>query len=382
MAKIHKVIHVVGARPNFVKVAPILKEMRKYPQFESILVHTGQHYDYMMSKAFFKDLIIPALDIHLGVGSGTHAEQTAKIMLAFEKVCIRKRPDMVIVYGDVNSTLACSIVAAKLRLPICHVEAGLRSFDRSMPEEINRIVTDSVSDYLFTTCEDANNNLRNEGIPKKKIYLVGNVMIDTLLQFKQKAQKSTILNKLGIVKKATDDNHQYAVLTLHRPSNVDNKKTLKNIIEAIEIVSKEIPVIFPTHPRTKKQIHIVTRGSYLHDFYKKNKYALSVDRGIYMIEPLSYLDFINLVSNSKFVLTDSGGVQEETTVLGIPCLTLRKNTERPITVSEGTNTIVGNDKTKIISESLKILHGKVKSGKVPRFWDGKASQRIIERLLI
>ncbi len=384
MAIRHKAIHVVGARPNFVKVTPVLKEMRRLPVFEPVLVHTGQHYDYSMSKAFFEDLELSPPDIYLGVGSGSHAEQVAKIMLAFEKVCIEQKPELVVVYGDVNSTLACSVVAAKLCLPICHVEAGLRSFDRSMPEEINRIVTDSLSDYLFTTCQDANINLRTEGVSKEKIHFVGNVMVDTLMQFREKARRSEALEKLGLVKKSAGGNCQeiaeYATLTLHRPPNVDNEKILQNILEAIKVVAKEIPVIFPIHPRTKKQMDIFTFGHYLSTFSYPEQQSVPIGCGIHATNPLGYLDFIHLVANSKFVLTDSGGLQEETTVLGIPCLTLRENTERPVTVAEGTNVIVGNERAKIISESFKILGGKGKKGKLPRFWDGKASERIVKIL--
>lgn len=384
MAIPNKVMHIVGARPNFVKVTPVLKEMRKFSQFEPVLLHTGQHYDYTMSKAFFENLELPQPDIYLGVGSGSHAEQTAQIMIEFEKVSIKGKPELVIVYGDVNSTLACSIVAAKSGIPVAHVEAGLRSFDRDMPEEINRLVTDSLSDYLFTTCEDANTNLRHEGIPEEKIFFVGNVMIDTLLEFREKAGQSDILRRLGLLKKSAGSDYQqpadYATLTLHRPSNVDNKECLQHILEAVKVVSNDIPVIFPIHPRTKKQIDIFAVAEYLHDLSSLNEQAVSISHGIYTIEPLGYLDFIHLVANSRFVLTDSGGLQEETTVLGIPCLTLRENTERPITVAEGTNTIVGTEKTRIISESLKIMEGRGKKGKRPKFWDGKTSERIIRIL--
>ncbi|MFC1933373.1 non-hydrolyzing UDP-N-acetylglucosamine 2-epimerase [Chloroflexota bacterium] len=384
MAIPRKVMHIVGARPNFVKVAPVLGEMGEFPQFEPMLVHTGQHYDYTMSKAFFENLELPRPDVYLGIGSGTHAEQTARIMIEFEIVCIKEKPELVIVYGDVNSTLACTIVAAKLGILVAHVEAGLRSFDRDMPEEINRLVTDSLSDYLFTTCKDANANLRHEGIPENKIYFVGNVMIDTLLGFREKAEQSDILRKLGLVEKSTRGDYQqaidYAVLTLHRSSNVDDKECLQHILEAIKVVSSDIPVIFPIHPRTKKQIEMFAFGEYLHDFSDHKSKAVAVHHGIYSIEPLGYLDFIHLIANAKFVLTDSGGLQEETTVLGIPCLTLRDNTERPVTVVEGTNTIVGTEKVKIISESAKILDGRGKRGKLPRFWDGKASERIVKVL--
>jgi len=370
-----KVLCVVGVRPNFMKIAPIINEMDKYnfaysrkEVFEYLLVHTGQHYDDNMSNYFFKDLQIPPPDIYLGVGSGTHAEQTAKIMIKFEKLCFQKKPDLVIVVGDVNSTLACSIVSAKLLIPIAHIEAGLRSFDRTMPEEINRRITDSLSEYLFTTCLDANENLRNEGLIENKIYFVGNVMIDTLFKFKKIAKsKVKRFNKFKTLK--------YGLLTLHRPSNVDNKTNCQKIFEALIEISKEIPIIFPAHPRTQK---IIDEFGFSHFFQKKLIFNLNQIKNIYMIPPLSYLEFIYLMDNAKLVLTDSGGIQEETTVLGIPCLTLRENTERPITIKEGTNILVGSNKDKIIKESFKILNDRGKTGKIPELWDGKASQRIIE----
>lgn len=379
-----KVIHVVGTRPNFVKVGPVLREMNRFPRFKPMLVHTGQHYDYSMSKVFFQDLELPQPDIYLGVGSGSHAEQTAKIMVEFERVCVREKPDIVIVYGDVNSTLACSIVVAKLVIPLVHVEAGLRSFDRSMPEEINRTVTDSLSDYLFTTCEDANANLKREGIPEKRIYFVGNVMADTLLQFREKTGKSEILRKLGLTAGHGDSNGSqvtsYALVTLHRPSNVDNKEYLQNILQAIKVISDRIPVIFPIHPRTVKQLEIFGLEDYMQALTSPAERIKPIGNGIFSMEPLGYIDFIHLMAGSKLVLTDSGGIQEETTILGIPCLTLRENTERPVTVTEGTNILVGSDKERIISESLKILGGQSKKGKLPGLWDGKASERIVSIL--
>lgn len=355
-----KIINVVGARPNFMKIAPIVEAMKKYPEFDSLLLHTGQHYDKTMSKAFFVDLNMPEPDIYLKVGSSSHAKQTASIMSRFEKVVETERPDMVLLVGDVNSTLACSLVAAKLQVSIIHVEAGLRSLDWAMPEEINRIVTDSLSDVLFTTCKSADENLINEGISKEKIHFVGNVMIDSLLQHKKQAESSEIRKSLGISDKP------YAVLTLHRPSNVDDRENFGSIIRALEELDKHISIVFPIHLRTKANLESL-------GFVDR----LAAMKNIVITEPLGYLDFLNLVANSKFVLTDSGGLQEETTVLGVPCLTLRNNTERPITVWEGTNTMVGNVCDVIIKESCAILENGGKTGKSPMLWDGKAAERIV-----
>lgn len=359
-----RIVNVVGARPNFMKIAPLIKKMRRITRFEPILIHTGQHYDEEMSDIFFKDLELPQPDIYLGVGSATqHAEQVAKIMIELEKILIKRKPHLVVVVGDVNSTLAAAIVSSKLHIPLAHIEAGLRSFDRTMPEEINRIVTDALSEYLFTTCPDANRNLEKEGIAKSKIFLVGNVMIDALLSFKEKAAESNILrNKFSLKPK------EYALLTLHRPSNVDDRTVFAHILDALKRISKVIPVLFPIHPRTQKHIEI---------FKLKNYLACS---RIKPVHPLGYLEFLNLMLNAKFVLTDSGGIQEETTVLGIPCLTLRKNTERPITLTQGTNTLVGTDPNTIIQEANKIIAGKYKKGKVIKLWDGKASERIVKIL--
>jgi UDP-N-acetylglucosamine 2-epimerase (non-hydrolysing) len=356
-----KIINVVGARPNFMKIAPIVREMDKYEYLEHILLHTGQHYDDAMSKVFFEDLALPKPDIDLGVGSGSHAVQTAKVMVEFETVVNERKPDLVVVVGDVNSTLACSLVAVKLGVPVAHVEAGLRSFDRSMPEEINRIVTDALSDLLFTTELSANHNLEREGIQKEKIHFVGNVMIDTLLYCTNKVQESSIIDTLNLI------SGEFALLTLHRPSNVDVKETFEKVISALEKIQKQIQIIFPMHPRTKARIS---------EFGMAEKFERMTN--FVVTEPLGYLDFLNLESNCKFVLTDSGGLQEETTVLGIPCLTLRENTERPVTITEGTNILVGTDPEKIIEESTKILSGKGKSGRIPKFWDGKAAERIVE----
>jgi len=349
------------------KIAPLWKELKKFPsRFSSYIVHTGQHYDYEMSRIFFGNLGLPRPHFYLGVGSDSHARQTAKIMVRFERVVWDELPDIVVVVGDVNSTLACSLVTAKLKVPLAHVEAGLRSFDREMPEEINRIVTDALSDYLFTTCEEANQNLRREGIRREKIFFVGNVMIDTLLSLRREAQRRATWKSFGLEKK------RYALLTLHRPENVDKKETLVNILQGFKEVGNHLPVIFPIHPRAAKQI----------EKFRLDKYFSShSNSGIYRIKPLGYIDFLNLMCNSKFVLTDSGGIQEETTVLNIPCLTLRKNTERPVTVREGTNTVVGSDPHRIVREVTRIINGKEKKGRIPPLWEGKAAQRIVKVLL-
>ena len=353
-----KVILVCGARPNFMKVVPLWRQMKKRPKiFLPLILHTGQHYDAAMSDLFFQDLGLPKPDIHLGVGSATHAVQTASIMTRFEKVLVKEKPDLVIVVGDVNSTIACAVVASKLLVPVAHVEAGLRSFDRTMPEEINRIVTDHLSDFLFTTCKDANANLKKEGIDKKRIFFVGNVMIDTFIKLRGEIGQSDILNKLGLAQR------EYAVLTLHRPSNVDEKKVFQRILEALKIVSERIPIVFPVHPRTVKQLKNTGLG--------KN------GGNIKKINPLGYRDFLKLCMHSRFVLTDSGGIQEETTYLNIPCLTLRENTERPITLEKGTNTLVGSDKAKIIAKSLTILRQKPRAGLKPELWDGRSAERIV-----
>ncbi|TRZ96060.1 UDP-N-acetylglucosamine 2-epimerase (non-hydrolyzing) [bacterium] len=367
-----KIFNVVGARPNFMKISPLLQEMKKHRTIKPLLIHTGQHFDNNMSDVFFRDLKIPKPDIHLGVSTGTQAEQTAKIMVNFEKTCLKERPDLVVVVGDVNSTLACSLTAAKLCIPLAHVEAGLRSFDRTMPEEINRVITDALSNFLFTTCKDADRNLLKEGIPKKKIHFVGNVMIDTLLKF-----KSVAMNRAEIkIKK-----NSYAIVTLHRPSNVDNEDIFKNLLEALVRISKTIPIIFPAHPRTQKQIKAFDCEDSF-DFSKLTSInSLNLRKSIHILNPLPYLEFLNLMSNARLVFTDSGGIQEETTILGIPCLTIRENTERSITIKKGTNILVGTDSRKIIMETQNILSGKNKSGKIPRLWDGKAAERIVKILL-
>jgi UDP-N-acetylglucosamine 2-epimerase (non-hydrolysing) len=345
-----KILNVVGARPNFMKIAPIVEEMKKTPDLTGILLHTGQHYDEGMSDVFFRDLGIPIPDVYLGVGSGTHAEQTARVMVEFEKVCVREKPDLVVVVGDVNSTMACTIVAAKLLISVAHVEAGLRSFDRTMPEEINRLVTDSLAELLFTTSRDADENLKREGIAAAKIHFVGNVMIDTLLKHREKA------SKLDLSKP-----QRYALVTLHRPSNVDNPQVLGPILEALQEISESIPVIFPIHPRTAKRVA---------------EFGL-VMNGVRTMEPLGYLEFLNLTSTATIVLTDSGGLQEETTILGVPCLTLRHNTERPVTITHGTNIMVGPGKGRILDGYRRVMSGDWRPSGPPEYWDGHAAERIV-----
>ncbi len=358
-----KILNVVGARPNFMKIAPIHRIMEASETMKPILVHTGQHYDDSMSKIFFEDLNLPEPDIYLGVGSGTHAQQTGAVMVELENILMQIKPDLVIVVGDVNSTMASAQVASKLCIPIAHVEAGLRSFDRTMPEEINRMVTDALADFLFVTEESGRQNLLNEGIAPEKIYFVGNVMIDSLLSHLKKAQNSDIISQLNL------DHQQYALLTLHRPSNVDDRDTFHAILNALEQIEKKISIIFPIHPRSRKMIDQFQFGSQIEKM-----------KNFKLIDPLGYLDFLHLMENAKFVLSDSGGIQEETTVLGIPCLTIRKNTERPVTVEMGTNVVVGMDPDKIVDESLKILSEQSKQGKIPPMWDGNAAQRIVEIL--
>jgi UDP-N-acetylglucosamine 2-epimerase (non-hydrolysing) len=359
-----RIINVVGARPNFMKIAPVIEEMRRRPdRIEPILVHTGQHYDESMSDSFFEDLQIPQPDINLEVGSGSHAEQTARIIIAFEQVLLSHPADWVIVVGDVNSTMAAAIVAAKHLVRVAHVEAGLRSFDRTMPEEINRVVTDALADLLLTPSRDANDNLIREGIAPEKIRFVGNVMIDTLQRNLEKARSSSILSRLSLKRGG------YCAMTLHRPSNVDERATLSGILDALETIGEKLPIIFPIHPRTH---HRLTEFDLLDRVRRQSAVVLT--------EPLGYLDFLHLYSNSRLVLTDSGGVQEETTVLGIPCLTLRKNTERPITVTEGTNRVVGSDPETIKREALAALERHNAAPRVPELWDGRTAARIVDSI--
>jgi UDP-N-acetylglucosamine 2-epimerase (non-hydrolysing) len=359
-----KVINVVGARPNFMKVAPIVEAMkRRDGEFTPLVVHTGQHYDAAMSDSFFRDLQLPPPDVYLGVGSASHAAQTAAVMERFEPVLIREKPDWVIVVGDVNSTLACALVCAKLGIKVAHVEAGLRSRDRTMPEEINRLLTDQISDLLFTPSEDAGDNLRAEGIPSERIRFVGNVMIDSLLTHLPSAKRSTIRQDLQL--------NEYAVITLHRPSNVDELQTLERIVGALEKIGDRISVVFPVHPRTLKMINEVGLDDRL----------LRV-KGLKLVDPLGYLDFLSLYSGACLVLTDSGGIQEETSFLGIPCLTLRENTERPITVELGTNKVVGTEPAKIVAAAFAALDETTKPHPVSiPLWDGHTAERILDALI-
>ena len=370
-----KIVSVVGARPNFMKIAPLLRAIKKHNSrhaphstIDHLLVHTGQHYDYEMSQVFFQDLEIPKPDFYLNIGSGTHAQQTGKVMIEFDKVLFQEKPELVVVVGDVNSTLAAALTAVKAHIPVAHVEAGLRSFDRTMPEEINRLVTDIISDYLFTPSPDADENLKREGVAKEKIFLVGDVMVDSLLYNKARASRSDILEKLGLTTHHAPAISPYALLTLHRPSNVDSRDSLIKIVNALKEVSQKIPIIFPAHPRTLKK---------LTEFELLDSPPFTSD-AVKVIGPAGYIDFLNLEMNAMFVMTDSGGIQEETTVLGVPCLTLRNTTERPITITQGTNMLLWNDTQKIIEESLKILDGKGKTGSFPELWDGKAAERIVE----
>lgn len=388
-----KWILVVGARPNFMKVAPLIRAIQSFNAKSGkmvlpYLVHTGQHYDLNMSDAFFRDLFIPNPDVHLGVGSGNHGEQTGKVLIEFEKVLLKEKPDLVIVVGDVNSTIACALAAVKLHIPVAHVEAGLRSFDRSMPEEINRLLTDAISDYLFTPSPDGNENLQNEGIPENKIFLVGDIMVDNLLFNLEAAKKTDVLQRLGLTVKGDIDKsqNQYALLTLHRPANVDNRDSFQNILEGLLKVSQWLPIIFPIHPRTLKQVkafgmeNFFTLHSSLDLAAEDFKINGTLKRTIHCFEPLGYLEFLNLIAHASVVLTDSGGIQEETTVLNVPCITLRDTTERPITLTEGTNVLVHNDPVKIVTEVKKVLEGQRKSGKCPTYWDGNTAERIVQVL--
>lgn len=345
-----KVLHVVGARPNFIKVAPVYRALQQHVAVNQTLVHTGQHYDAAMSDVFFQQLEIPEPDINLMVGSGTHAQQTAEIMRRFEPVVIEQRPDWVVVYGDVNSTVAAALVCAKLGIRLAHVEAGLRSFDRSMPEEINRVVTDQLSDLLLTTSEDGNRNLAKEGIPPEKIHLAGNVMIDTLIRLLPQAGCRL---RRGIPEK-------YALVTLHRPSNVDDSESLHDLCESLRWVSERLLVIFPVHPRTRNRLREMNID----------------DSRLQLLDPLPYLEFLALQAKATLVITDSGGIQEETTYLGVPCLTMRDNTERPVTVTLGRNELIGRDTTRLRKAVERVLLGEWKRGEVPPLWDGHTGERI------
>ena len=374
-----KIVSIVGTRPNFMKIVPLIQEFKKHGNISHTLMHTGQHYDFWMSKLFFDELGLPKPDIHL-LSSGNPGEDISRDIsydksltpeVNFLKIIIKHalekqdtKPDLVVVVGDVNSTVAGAEAAHELGIKVAHVESGLRSFDRAMPEEINRIRTDKISDFLFTTEESANRNLLNEGISKNKIFFVGNVMIDTLLSHRKKAEKSGILKKLKLYKKG------YCVLTLHRPSNVDSRKSFENILSILEVIGQKIKIVFPLHPRTEKNLESLRLG-------RKIKGIGNLVR----TRPLGYLDFLCLMANSKFVLTDSGGIQEETTVLGIPCITLRKNTERPVTAEQGTNMLVSTGKNEVIKSANKIMKGVDLKGRIPELWDGKAARRIVGILL-
>ncbi len=370
-----KVISVVGARPNFMKIGPLLEELRRVEGVESLLIHSGQHYDDQMSAGFFRDLGLPKPDYNLEVASGSHAWQTAETMKRIEPLLLEHRPDLVIVVGDVNTTLAGALTASKLGLKIAHVEAGLRSFDLSMPEEINRKLTDAVADFLFVTEESGVENLRHEGVPEERIFLVGNVMIDTLMRHRAMADKGETLERLGL-QTAGSAVLPYAVLTLHRPNNVDHPEVLGRILAALAQVAESVPIYFPVHPRTRAQIE---RAGLQHYFQPVQLPAPS--KGMFLLDPQGYLDFLCLLDHARMVLTDSGGIQEETTVLGVPCLTLRENTERPITVTQGTNTIVGSDPKVIMSAAQKVLAGDFVPERRPPLWDGKAAERIVKILL-
>ena len=362
-----RIVNVVGARPNFMKIAPLLREMRKHPEISPLLVHTGQHYDAHMAGQFFQDLLLPPPDVSLEVGSGSHAYQTGEVMKRIEPVLEEMRPNLVVVVGDVNSTLAVALTAAKLRIPVAHVEAGLRSFDRTMPEEINRLVTDAVSDYLFVTEESGRQNLLREGINESKIFFVGNVMIDSLEESRRLWERSNIHDCLELKK------GMYGVVTLHRPSNVDDPTRLGGIIGALAQVACELPLIFPIHPRTRK--HLEALNGAAPTFWGDNGKVLP--RGISCLDPLNYVDFMALVAHARLVLTDSGGLQEETTVLGIPCLTLRENTERPVTVTHGTNRVIGMSPARITEEAFGILASPQLASSSPPLWDGRAAERIV-----
>jgi len=359
-----KIICVCGARPNFIKIAPLMRSFEATSRFQTLLVHTGQHYDKNMSKLFFEELNIPKPDINLEVGSASHAIQTAEIMRGFEPIVLDFKPHYVLVVGDVNSTIACGLVAVKLNISLIHVEAGLRSFDRSMPEEINRLLTDSISDLLFVTEQSALDNLQREGVHANKVHFVGNVMIDTLRANQKKAQASDVLERLALAR------GQYGVITLHRPSNADDLGKFAEIITAFEQIEKELTLVFPIHPRTKNNL----AGTELAERMEKMK-------NLQLIEPIGYLDFLCLLSNSVLVMTDSGGIQEEATILGIPCMTLRNNTERPVTIQEGTNRLVPVRASDILRIYHDISESSVENHRIPKFWDGAAAERIAQTII-
>ena len=357
-----KIVNVVGARPNFVKIGPLLREMRRHPAITPTLVHTGQHYDEAMSRQFFGDLDLPVPDHDLQVGSGSHAVQTAEVMRRLEPVLTASRPDAVLVVGDVNSTLAATLTAVKLGIPVVHVEAGLRSFDRTMPEEINRVLTDAVADVLFITEEGARANLLREGAAPEKIHFVGNVMADALLASRMRWSASTIVERLRLT------GRPFAVLTLHRPANVDDPDVLDELLGALRTIGRRLPIVFPVHPRVRARLGADATEA-------------GATRGLVCLPPLGYLDFVALMSRARLVLTDSGGIQEETTMLGVPCLTLRQNTERPVTVSQGTNRVVGTRPDTVVAEAFRTLDDPPRPVGPPPLWDGAAARRIVDVLL-
>jgi UDP-N-acetylglucosamine 2-epimerase (non-hydrolysing) len=353
-----RILHVVGARPNFMKVAPVYRALSRHPEVRQIVVHTGQHYDFNMSDVFFQQLGLAPPDFNLQVGSGSHARQTAEIMTRFEPLLPDLSPDLVLVYGDVNSTVAAALVCSKLRIPVGHVEAGLRSFDRSMPEEINRVLTDQLADLLFTPSDDGNLNLAREGVSAEQVHLVGNVMIDTLVQMLPAAERQPIP---GVPER-------FALVTLHRPANVDDPAWLQEMLQSLQTIAEDLAVVFPVHPRTREQIARLDHNG-------------SGARGLMLLDPLPYLTFLALQRKATVVITDSGGIQEETTFLGIPCLTVRENTERPITVQAGTNMLVGRDPRRLLVQLEPILSGRWKKGRIPPLWDGHAAERIVDVIL-
>ncbi len=363
-----KIILVAGARPNFMKIAPLLRELQGQPSVTVRLVHTGQHYDEKMSRLFFDELQIPRPDVELEVGSASHAVQTAEVMKRFEPVVTAEQPDAVVVVGDVNSTVACALTAVKMGVPVAHVEAGLRSFDRTMPEEINRILTDAISQWLFVSERSGLENLRREGVAEERIVFVGNVMIDTLHQHRERSEQSSILEDLGVADRG------YAVLTLHRPASVDEPNVLAELLSAVATLGQQVPVVFPVHPRTRKALE---RGNILDEGPKNRS---SQKSWLKLTDPLGYLDFLKLMAHARLVLTDSGGVQEETTVLGVPCLTLRTSTERPATIEEGTNELVGLDPARIVAAGLRMLSSPRPTHRIPELWDGQAARRIVAHL--
>jgi UDP-N-acetylglucosamine 2-epimerase (non-hydrolysing) len=364
------ILHVVGARPNFMKVSPVMKSLASHPEIRQTLVHTGQHYDVNMSRVFFRDLDLEEPSVNLGVGSDTHGQQTAAIMRGLEPFVLEAKPDLVLVYGDVNSTLAAALVAAKIGIAVGHVEAGLRSFDRTMPEEINRMLTDQMAELLFTPSADADENLLREGIPPEGIHRVGNVMIDTMVMLLRKASDSADVLRAVAARAGKEmpiHGERFGLVTLHRPSNVDEAPVFGAVLDALVEISRRVPLVFPIHPRTRRRLPAF--------------HTLPAGAQFYVVDPLGYLDFLALERSATLVITDSGGIQEECTYLGVPCLTVRENTERPITVTLGTNILVGRDMRRLVAEAHRILGGDVKRGGVPPLWDGHAADRIVDAIM-